>query len=85
MVHSSSQGFLVSKIAISLVLFLLSTATAIAQPKHPAKVTFLRASAGEFGYDQEVRVTADSVIVDIQVGEGYPTHYARAVTSDEYQ
>jgi hypothetical protein len=85
MVHSSSQGFLVSKAVISLMPLLLSAITTIAQPKHPAKVTFLRAGAGEFGYGQEVRVSADSVLVDINVGTAPPTHYARAVTREEYQ
>jgi hypothetical protein len=84
MVLSPYQGFLFRQVTTSLATFLVSTATTIAQPKHPAKVTFLRVGASEFGYEQEVRVSADSVIVDINAGTTH-THYARAVTSKEYE
>jgi hypothetical protein len=85
MVVSPFQGFLFRQVTISLVTFLLGTITTIAQPKHLAKVTFLRVRASEFGYEQEVRVSADSGIVDIKAGEDHHTHYARAVTNEEYE
>jgi hypothetical protein len=73
------------KVYLFLVAATLQQAVAPPQysPARPEKVTLLRVKASAFGGEQQVRVTADSIIVDKRTGEE-STHYAQAITAAEH-